>query len=133
MLISQINGAVAACPAKGGKWSKMYLSPPWRGKLLKRYDTIIHMAFVYILQNIDTSRYYIGSCIDIDKRVRRHQLHTGGRTTHKGNWKFICFKQCNSISDARILEKKIKSYKGGNAFKKIINGAVSEWSNVPLC
>ena len=91
------------------------------------------MAFVYIIKDTDTDKHYIGSCVDLIVRLRRHELHTGGKTTNKGNWKLVCYKECEGINEARVLEKKVKSYKSGNAFKKIINGAVSEWSNVPLC
>ncbi len=91
------------------------------------------MAFVYILQDVLSQKYYTGSCINLVSRLKRHQKHTGGLTTKKGDWCLICYKKVETINEARILEKQVKSYKGGNAFKKIIKGTVSEWSNVPLC
>ena len=38
----------------------------------------------------------------------------------------FCYKGCESIDEARVLEKLVKSYKGGNAFKKIISGNTLE-------
>ena len=43
-----------------------------------------------------------------------------------------------SIEDARRQEKLVKSYKGGNAFKKILSGEanhgkVAEWLKAPHC
>ena len=85
------------------------------------------MAFVYIIQDKISSKYYIGSCLDLSKRVKRHNQHTATITTRKGTWSLICYRQLPSLSEARTLEKKIKSYKGGSAFKKIVNGDVAEW------
>jgi len=36
----------------------------------------------------------------------------------------VCYKKFGNIKEARKEEKTIKSYKSGNAFKKIINGEV---------
>ena len=91
------------------------------------------MAFVYIIQDEISKKYYVGSCFDLSKRIRRHNQHTGSVTTRKGIWKLVCCRELLSLSEARILEKKIKTYKGGNAFKKIINGELAEWSKAPHC
>ncbi len=84
------------------------------------------MAYVYILQDEITKKYYVGSCLELSKRIVRHQKHTGGQTTKHGVWKLVCYKGCESIDEARVLEKLVKSYKGGNAFKKIISGNTLE-------
>lgn len=94
------------------------------------------MAFVYILQDEISGRYYIGSCLELSTRIARHEHHTGGKTTRKGVWNLVCYKVCANIVEARALEKKVKSYKGGNAFKKIVsgnNGEVAEWLKAPHC
>lgn len=91
------------------------------------------MAFVYIIQDKISGRYYIGSCLDLDKRVKRHSRHTGGNTTKHGEWELVYYRELPDILDARLLEKKVKSYKGGNAFKKIVHGDVAEWSKAPHC
>ncbi|MEP7162706.1 MAG: GIY-YIG nuclease family protein [Candidatus Moraniibacteriota bacterium] len=85
------------------------------------------MAYAYILQDKMSNRYYIGSCLEISVRLARHQHHTGGRTTRKGEWHLVCYKTCKSILEARRIEKLVKSYKGGNAFKAIVSGTKEEW------
>ncbi len=90
------------------------------------------MAYVYILQDRISGRYYIGSCLEISTRVARHQRHTGGQTTKNGDWRLVCYRACQSMAEARQQEKLVKSYKGGNAFKKIVtderdSGKVAEW------
>lgn len=78
------------------------------------------MPFVYILKEKETQRKYIGSCVDLETRLSRHKSHTGGSTTKTGEWNLFCFKEIDSLDEARKLEKLLKSYKGGNSFKKEI-------------
>jgi putative endonuclease len=85
------------------------------------------MPFVYIIQDDISAKYYTGSCLELSKRIARHNQHTGAATTRNGKWHLVCFKKVSNLSEARSLEKLVKSYKGGNAFKKIINGDVAEW------
>ncbi len=96
------------------------------------------MSYVYILQDMISGRRYIGSCFELSTRVARHQQHTGGRTTRKGYWQLVRYKVCHNIEEARQQEKLLKSYKGGNAFKKILSGEanygkVAEWLKAPHC
>ena len=91
-------------------------------------------GFVYILQSLKNSKYYIGSTNDLDRRIMEHSNGSGGKFTKmNGSWKLISYKRFGDVSLARIEEKKIKSYKGGNAFKKIINGEMAEWSKAARC
>ncbi len=85
------------------------------------------MAYIYILQDKISRKYYTGSCLELSKRIQRHRHHTGGQTTKNGNWILVCYKMCEDIIEARRIEKLVKSYKGGNAFKKIIQGGVQDW------
>lgn len=63
-----------------------------------------------------------------------HNLGFGGiHTNNNRPWKLIFYKVCKSIAIARIEEKIVKSYKSGNAFKRIINGEVAEWLKAPHC
>ncbi|MEF3691892.1 MAG: GIY-YIG nuclease family protein [Candidatus Moraniibacteriota bacterium] len=92
------------------------------------------MSFVYILQSLKSEKFYIGSTNNLERRIREHQNGTGGLYTKlNGPWKLVCLKKFCSIKEARIEEKKIKSYKSGIAFKKIINGEVAEWSKAAHC
>ena len=121
------------------EWSKV-LYPAERGELLTRGGHLIkYMPFVYILQDRISGKNYTGSCLEISKRLGRHQSHTGGRTTAKGDWHLLCLKEFLTIEEARKVEKYLKLQKGGNGFRKVINewkiknGDVTEWSKVPHC
>ena len=91
------------------------------------------MSFVYIIQDKVSKKYYTGSCLDLSKRITRHQQNTGAVTTRKGKWNLVCYKELRTLAEARALEKKVKSYKSGNAFRRIINGELAEWSKAPHC
>ncbi|PIP50701.1 MAG: endonuclease [Candidatus Tagabacteria bacterium CG_4_10_14_0_2_um_filter_40_13] len=92
------------------------------------------MAYVYILKSLKNKKYYIGSTEDLERRIKEHNNGQGGIFSKiNGPWELVSFKKCRSIQEARLQEKKVKSYKSGEAFKKIINGEVAEWSKAARC
>jgi len=78
------------------------------------------MWFIYILQSYKSSKYYIGSTNNLERRLREHNQGKNKSTKNKGPWKIIYREQCSSELFARNRELKIKSYKGGNAFHKLL-------------
>ena len=81
------------------------------------------MPYLYILQNND-GRYYVGiTGLTPGQRLRRH--NNGYVTSTKAGrpWEMIYTQELPTLAAARVLEKKIKSWKGGNAFEKFINQA----------
>jgi putative endonuclease len=80
------------------------------------------MYFAYILKSEKHGRYYIGSCSDIYDRLKRHN---GGRNKATKNgipWILVYKETFLTRSEAYKREFQIKSYKGGEAFKKIVTG-----------
>ena len=63
---------------------------------------------VYVLQG---TRHYIGSTIDLDRRLVEHRSGHTHTTRRIGNWQLVGFFPCKSIAEARALEKKIKQSK----------------------
>lgn len=78
------------------------------------------MAHLYILKN-DKNKYYVGITeLEISVRLSRHNKG-GVKSTKTGTpWNIIHIEKFNSMGEAREREKRIKSWKGGNAFKKLI-------------
>jgi putative endonuclease len=74
----------------------------------------------YILSSVKKKRYYIGSTQDIAERLVRH--NRGAERATKGYlpWKVIYSEESGSRAHAVKREKEIKSYKGGEAFKRLL-------------
>jgi putative endonuclease len=82
------------------------------------------MASVYILQSKKDRKYYIGCTSDIGKRLSAHNQGLVKSTKSRLPMFLIHLETFQTLGEARKRENKIKSYKGGEAFKKLINGSV---------
>jgi len=78
-----------------------------------------NMNFVYIIKN-SQGRYYIGSTFDIEKRLYYHNSGKNRSTKEKGPWVLVYKEEYGDKQSAIKRERQIKSYKGGNAFKKLL-------------
>jgi putative endonuclease len=78
------------------------------------------MYTVYIIESITNKKRYVGVTSDIDNRLRHHNSGANRSTKNKGPWKVIHTETYESKETAWLRERKIKSYKGGVAFKKLI-------------
>ena len=78
------------------------------------------MYYVYILQNLESKRYYIGSTNDLERRLKEHNRGQTKSTKTRGSWRIIYTEEVKTSIEAKRKERLIKSYKGGNAFRKLI-------------
>ena len=78
------------------------------------------MYTVYIIKSINSNKYYIGCSSDFERRLMEHNNAQNISTKKDRPWKVIYIEKFDNQSEAYAREKKIKSYKGGNAFKKLI-------------
>jgi putative endonuclease len=83
------------------------------------------MYYIYILISEKTRRYYIGCTKNLKKRLLKHNRGLNKSTKSGIPWKLIRVRKVIGRREAFDIEKKVKSYKGGNAFKKIVNGEVA--------
>ena len=92
------------------------LAPPWRGEVNCK-----NMWCVYVLESLKDGGYYIGCSSDFEKRVVHHNSGHTKSTKFRRPFKLI-YKECHDEQGmAYSREKELKSYKGGKAFKKLIN------------
>ena len=91
------------------------------------------MHYIYIIQSKIANKYYIGCTNNLQLRLRDHNFGYCKSTKKYKPWILITFRSFTNQQDAYNMEKMVKSYKGGNAFKKIINGEVAEWSKAAPC
>ena len=88
------------------------------------------MAYVYILVNKPRNRYYVGCTTNVQKRLQRHYsgyVHSTKRMLPVE----LAFKQYyQSMSEARIVEKKLKNLKRKDFIEKIIQGGAIRLSSL---
>jgi len=80
----------------------------------------VNMFTVYILKSVTTGRFYVGCTNNVNRRLEEHNKNKTRSTKNKGPFELIHQENYNSLSEGRKREQIIKSYKGGNAFKKLI-------------
>lgn len=78
------------------------------------------MAYLYILQSEINSRYYIGSTIDLERRLNEHNEGKTPSTRLTRPFKLVFFKKYETIKEARMTEYKLKKKKSKLIIEKII-------------
>jgi putative endonuclease len=78
--------------------------------------------YVYVLQSLKDFGYYIGESADVPERVAFHNAGRQRSTHNRIPFRLILTEKFPDRSAALLREKQIKSWKGGTAFKKLING-----------
>jgi putative endonuclease len=78
--------------------------------------------YVYILQSLIDNKYYIGETHDVNERLLFHNKGKQHSTKHRIPFKIIHVEELENRTAALKREKQIKSWKGGNAFQKLVYG-----------
>jgi putative endonuclease len=78
------------------------------------------MFYVYIIKSVKTNKYYVGYTKDLIRRLNEHNHNNTQSLKNKGPFILVYKEEFEKIVEARKREKQIKSYKGGNAFKKLL-------------
>lgn len=74
---------------------------------------------LYILKSED-GRYYIGSTNDLHRRLLQHQAGSTPSTHRMKNPELVFSQEFETLQMARIIEKKIKSWKRKDFIDRII-------------
>jgi len=89
------------------------------------------MFYVYILKNAQ-NRYYIGiSSKNPNIRAAEHTHNKSRWTRDKGPWRVVHFEPFTDRKEAWKRERQIKSYKGGDAFRKLLERCATACGVVP--
>lgn len=75
---------------------------------------------VYILKSLGYNRYYIGHSANIEKRISEHNSGKVHSTKTYKPWKIIYSEVKSNKKEAYAREIQIKSFKHGEAFKKLL-------------
>jgi len=78
------------------------------------------MYVVYVLKSQVANRYYVGMTEDLADRLRHHNSGATRSTKPYCPWGVVYQEQYPDKKSAWWRERQIKSYKGGEAFKKLL-------------
>jgi putative endonuclease len=78
------------------------------------------MYLVYILENTE-GKHYIGYTSDLKQRIKDHNSTKGRWTKKKGPWRLVYKEAYSTKEEAYSRENQIKRYKGGRAFKLLLD------------
>jgi putative endonuclease len=76
---------------------------------------------VYVIKSAQNKKYYVGCTNNLNRRLSEHNRGYNIATLKYKPWVVVHFEKFNNQQKAYLREKEIKSYKGGNAFKKLLN------------
>jgi len=77
------------------------------------------MAFVYILK-FDTGRFYIGSTINLQRRLKHHFGRYTPSTKRMGRGELVLSQEYPTLIAARSVERKLKALKRHDYIAKIV-------------
>ena len=77
------------------------------------------MAFVYILQS-ETTRFYVGSTDDLQRRMSEHLRGHSPATRGRGPWKLVYQKHFDTLIGARRRELEIKHWKSAKMIQALV-------------
>ncbi len=78
------------------------------------------MYYIYILFSNKTEKYYVGYTSDVSSRLTRHNSGRNKSTKPGVPWLVVYTEEFQHRAGAWRREKQIKSYKGGRAFKALL-------------
>lgn len=76
---------------------------------------------MYILHNPETDRFYIGSTNDLERRLSQHIKGYTRTTRILETYRLVYKEQFSTLEEARLREKKLKSYKSKKYIKWLIS------------
>ena len=87
--------------------------------------------WVYILRSLKNGRFYIGHTGNLEKRLARHNSGGNIYTRNIRPLELVHSEIYNSRGEAMEREKQIKSYKGGEEFRRLIKN-LRRWQSGQL-
>ena len=79
------------------------------------------MYTAYILKSKIGEHYYIGYTNNIKNRLQKHNSGSNKSTSYYRPWVLVYTENFLDKKSAWLREHQIKSYKGGEAFKRLLN------------
>ena len=87
--------------------------------------------FVYILQSLKDSSFYVGQTDDLDRRMSKHFDGMSKYTSSKRPWRLVYFELLKTRKEAIAREKQLKSWKNANRYRELILNRLKEAQKSP--
>jgi putative endonuclease len=84
------------------------------------------MFYVYILKSLSDGKYYVGHTNNIERRIEDHNRGKNKSVRNRGPFEIIYKEEFPARLEAIRRERQIKSYKGGEAFKRLLSKCNSD-------
>jgi putative endonuclease len=78
------------------------------------------MPCMYILYSKKLDKYYIGACIDMNRRLYEHNIGHSKFTSLGMPWELVYTEQFESLAEAKARELKIKKMKSRKYIEDLI-------------
>ncbi|MDP2941037.1 MAG: GIY-YIG nuclease family protein [Candidatus Omnitrophota bacterium] len=78
------------------------------------------MYYVYTIRSVKDKKYYTGYTNNLERRLQDHARGKSESVKHRGPFELVYREEYATKLEAIRREKQIKSYKGGEAFKKLL-------------
>ena len=78
------------------------------------------MPYTYVLYSEKLNKYYIGSCVNMDIRLRQHNLGQSKFTSLGIPWVIVYIEEYAILSEARKRELEIKKMKSRKYIEDLI-------------
>lgn len=79
------------------------------------------MYYTYILKSLKDNGYYIGYTSNLEERIKKHNAGETKSLKCRRPLELVYLEEYDMRQDAYKCERQIKRYKGGEAFKKLVN------------
>ncbi|MFN2476474.1 MAG: GIY-YIG nuclease family protein [Chthoniobacterales bacterium] len=70
------------------------------------------MFYTYVLRSVQTGRRYVGSCEDVEERLRRHNAGHSQSTRHGAPWVLLWCEEFMTRGEAMEKERYYKTGRG---------------------
>jgi len=78
------------------------------------------MPYTYILYSVKLNKYYVGSCVNLDIRMRQHNLGHSKFTSVGIPWVVVYIEEYAILLEARRRELQIKQMKSRKYIENLI-------------
>jgi putative endonuclease len=84
------------------------------------------MFYVYVIRSETDGRFYVGICMDLDRRVREHNAGKTFSTKGYRPWKLFFTEEYKTRAETRNREKFLKGGSGKEFIKRKWSGSSAE-------